>query len=143
MRNVKTLIVDDEPDLVVTCVRLLEQAGHSCLTARTGREAINLIDAERPDLVVTALRLPTVDGLAVTRYAQRASPPAPVIFITAYSSSDVKRRARAAGASVFLPKPFSAAELLDAVQRALSTPAPQGGTYVQENPHPAGPELRS
>src|SRR3990170_6530586 len=66
----KTLIVEDEPDLLETCVRLLRQVGHSCLTARSGREAIALIDAEHPDLVVTDLRLPTLNGLAVTRHAR-------------------------------------------------------------------------
>lgn len=118
----KTLIVDDEPDLLNTCVRLLRQVGHSCLTACTGQEAIGLIDAEHPNLVVTDLRLPTVNGLAVARYARRASPPVPVILITAYSSFEGKREARAAGATVYLPKPFSAAEFLDAVDRALATP---------------------
>ena len=115
----RTLIVEDEPDLLETCVRLLRQVGHSCLTAHTGRDAIALIDAEHPDLVVTDLRLPTVNGLAVTRHATRASPPVPVVLITGYTSSEAKREARAAGASVFLPKPFSAFEFMEAVNRAL------------------------
>ena len=118
----KTLIVDDEPDLLETCVRLLRQAGHICLTAPGGREAISLFDAQRPDLVVTDLRLPTMDGLAVARHARRASPPVPVILTTAYSSPHAKREAQEAGATVFLPKPFSAAEFLDAVGRALDAP---------------------
>lgn len=118
----KTLVVDDEPDLLETCARLLRQAGHTCLTAHSGREAIALIDAERPNLVVTDLRLPTIDGLAVARHARRISPPPPVIFFTAYSSPYAKREAQEAGATIFLPKPFSAAEFLDAVGRALDRP---------------------
>ncbi|MBI2154129.1 MAG: response regulator [Candidatus Rokubacteria bacterium] len=118
----RTLIVEDEPDLLETCVRLLRQVGHSCLTAHTGRDAIALIDAEHPDLVVTDLRLPTVNGLAVTRHASRASPPMPVIVITAYPSPHTKREAHQAGATIFLPKPFSAAEFMDAVNRALASP---------------------
>lgn len=119
----KTLIVDDEPDLLVTCARLLEQAGHVCLTAQTGGEAIGLIDAERPNLVVTDLRLPTIDGLAVARHARRLTPPVPVILITAYSTPESKRDALQAGVEVYLPKPFSAAEFLNAVRRALPTPS--------------------
>lgn len=118
----KTLIVDDEPDLLNTCVRLLRQVGHICLTARTGREAIGLIDTEHLDLVVTDLRLPTLSGLAVARHARRASPPVPVVLITAYHSLEAKREAGAAGAIVYLPKPFSATEFVDAVNRALATP---------------------
>lgn len=119
----KILIVDDEPDLLETCVRLLRQVGHTCLTASTGREAIALIEAERPNLVVTDFRLPTTDGLAVARHARRSSPPTPVIVFTAYPSPHTKREAHEAGATIFLPKPFSAAEFLDAVSRALDSPS--------------------
>ena len=119
----KTLIVEDEPDLLETCVRLLRQVGHSCLTARSGGEAIALIDTEHPDLVVTDLRLPTLNGLAVTRYARRTSPPVPVVLITGYTSTQAKQEAQAAGAIVFLPKPFSAAEFMGAVNRALGVPS--------------------
>ena len=119
----KTLIVEDEPDLLETCVRLLRQVGHSCLTARSGREAIAQIDAEHLDLVVTDLRLPTLNGLAVTRYARRTSPPVPVVLITGYTSTQAKQEAQAAGAIVFLPKPFSAAEFMGAVNRALGIPS--------------------
>ena len=119
----KTLIVEDEPDLLETCVRLLRQVGHSCLTARSGGEAIALIDTEHPDLVVTDLRLPTLNGLAVTRYARRTSPPVPVVLITGYTSTQAKQEAQAAGAIVFLPKPFSAAEFMGAVNRALGIPS--------------------
>ncbi len=118
----KTLIVEDEPDLLNTCVRLLQQIGHTCLAAHTGRDAITLIDTQHPDLVVTDYFLPAVDGLSVARHARRVSPPVPVVVITAYSSGETKRQARAAGALVFLPKPFSAAEFLDAVRGALAAP---------------------
>ena len=116
----RTLIVEDEPDLLETCVRILQQVGHSCLTAPSAREAITLIDTRRPDLVVTDLRLPTVDGLAVARHARRASPPVPVIVTTGYTSPEARRDAYKAGASIFLPKPFTAAEFVEAVKRALS-----------------------
>lgn len=115
------LIVDDEPDLLETCVRLLRQAGHTCLSAHSGREAISLIDAERPGLVVTDFRLPAIDGLAVARHARRLSPPPAVIVFTAYTSPRARQEAHEAGAVVFLPKPFSAAEFLGAVGRALDT----------------------
>lgn len=120
----KVLIVDDERDLVVTCVRLLRQLGHTCLAAHTGPEAIGLIDAERPNLVVTDLRLPVGSGLAVARHARRASPPVPVILTTAYVSRETRQEAQEAGAAVYLPKPFSTAEFLDAVRCALTGPAP-------------------
>lgn len=119
-----TLVVEDEPDMLDTFVRLLAQVGHRCVLAQTGREAIRLIEAERLNLVVTDLRLPIVDGLAVARRARRASPPIPVIVTTAYGSAEAKRESQQAGATVYLPKPFSTAEFLDAVRHALATGSP-------------------
>jgi aminoglycoside phosphotransferase family enzyme/CheY-like chemotaxis protein len=71
------LVVDDEPDLVVNCERLLQREGHSCLHAHAGPDAIRLIGGERPDLVVTDLRLPGAGGLTVARHARSRVPPIP------------------------------------------------------------------
>lgn len=115
----KILIVDDEADLATTCARLLSRMGHTPLVTLSGQEAIELIDTERPDLVLTDLRLPAVDGLAVVRHARRGEQKIPVILITAYTSEASRREALKEGAAVYLPKPFSAAQLEAAVARAL------------------------
>jgi CheY-like chemotaxis protein len=120
------LVVDDEPDLVVNCERLLQREGHACLQARTGPDAMRLIDRERPDLVVTDLRLPGAGGLAVTRHARSRIPPIPVILITAYDSPQARIAAKESGVSCYLAKPFSNAAFLDAVGRALAVPLPNG-----------------
>jgi CheY-like chemotaxis protein len=117
------LVVDDEPDLVANCERLLKRIGHASLRAHTGPDAIAMIDRERPDLVVADLRLPGVDGLAVTRHARRHVPPIPVILITAYDSPQTRRAATDSGAEVYLAKPFTNAAFLDAVARVLSPQA--------------------
>jgi CheY-like chemotaxis protein len=114
------LVVDDEPDLVVNCERLLQREGHSCLQAHTGLDAIGLIDRERPDLVVTDLRLPGAGGLTVARHARSRVPPIPVILITAYDSPQARIAAKESGVAGYLAKPFSNAAFLDAVERALT-----------------------
>ena len=121
------LVVDDEPDLVANCERLLLRLGHVSLRAHTGTEALALIDREKPDLVVSDLRLPGADGLTVTRHARRHVPPIPVILITAYDSPEARRAATESGAEVYLAKPFSNATFLDAVQRALIPKPTDGG----------------
>jgi CheY-like chemotaxis protein len=113
------LVVDDEPDLVATCERLLQRIGHASLRAHTGPDAMALIDREGPDLVVADLRLPGADGLAVARHARGHVPPIPVILITAYDSPQARSAARESGAGIYLAKPFSNVAFLDAVQRAL------------------------
>jgi DNA-binding NtrC family response regulator len=117
------LIVDDERDLVETCVRLLARRGYGCLAAHTGREGIALIDRERPSVVLTDLYLPDVDGLSVLRHASEQVPPIPGILMTAAdTSTDAIKRAQDAGALLCLPKPFSHARLLEARDRALKQP---------------------
>jgi CheY-like chemotaxis protein len=120
------LVVDDEPDLVANCERLLQREGHLCLQAHTGPDAMRAIDQERPDLVVTDLRLPGAGGLTVARHARSRVPPIPVILITAYDSPQARLAARESGVGSYLAKPFSNAAFLEAVQRALA-PAPSGG----------------
>ncbi|MBI3456826.1 MAG: response regulator [Candidatus Rokubacteria bacterium] len=119
----KILIVDDEPDLVATCVRLLRRAGYEPLVALNGREAMEFVDAEHPDLVLTDLRLPGADGLAVLRHARRGVRKIPVILFTAFASEASRSQALQEGAAAYLPKPFSLAELRAAVEQALAESA--------------------
>jgi CheY-like chemotaxis protein len=114
------LIVDDEPDLVVNCQRLLRPLGHIALCASTAADAIALIDREALDLVVTDLRLPGPDGLVVARHARARVPPIPVILMTAYDSGEARRASSGAGVAGHLVKPFANAAFLDAVRWALA-----------------------
>jgi CheY-like chemotaxis protein len=120
-RAKRVLVVEDEPDLADTLYRLLRRMGHIPLVSLNGREAIGLIEAEHPDLILTDLRLPAVSGLAVLHRARREFPAIPVILFTAYSSPASKRQALQAGAAAYLAKPFSAADLRSAIERALAS----------------------
>jgi CheY-like chemotaxis protein len=117
------LLVDDEPDLVATCQRLLGRLGHVSLSASSAAEAIDLIDREAPDLVVTDLRLPGPDGLAVARHARDRLPRIPVIVISADDSAGTREAVRATGVGAFLAKPFANARFLETVRLALGARA--------------------
>lgn len=118
-KGLKVLIVEDESDFATTCARLLQRKGYSPRIALSGLEALELIDREPPDLILTDLRLPAVDGLAVLRRARRGPRKIPVVMFTAYASQASRREALEEGAAVYLCKPFSAAALHAAIQRAL------------------------
>ena len=111
------LIVDDEFDLVETCVRLLVRQGFTCLRAYTGQQGITLIGQQHPDVVLTDLHLPDVDGLNVLRHAREHSPSIPGILMT--DSPSISNNGHAVGGVQYLPKPFSNAALLEVVNRAL------------------------
>ena len=53
MAEPRILIVDDEPDMVDSCARLLRRTGHRCLTATDSQRALALLESERPDLLLT------------------------------------------------------------------------------------------
>ena len=115
----RILIADDDIDLRATLVRLLGRFGYGCLTASSGAEAIQVMQAERPDLVVTDLHMPGIDGVAVARCAREHSPPIPVVLMTAYPMRVTHRQVQEAGATTHVEKPFASLDLVNAVQRAL------------------------
>src|SRR5579863_555962 len=117
----KILIVDDERDLVDAYVRLLERAGHRCVGAFSGHEAIELIDADTPDLVLTDLSLPDSNGIDVVRHARAKSERLPIIVMSGANTRGMNEAARAAGATVCLLKPVSIAELKRVIGDALAT----------------------
>jgi DNA-binding response OmpR family regulator len=116
------LVIDDEVDLAVTCERLLRRLGYSVVRAGSRAEGLSIIEAQPISLVITDLRLPDGSGIDVVFAARQSPTPPPVIVTTAFTSRATREAALAAGASVFLPKPFSAHELTSTVQRLLGMP---------------------
>ncbi|HEX6209993.1 MAG TPA: sigma-54 dependent transcriptional regulator [Methylomirabilota bacterium] len=113
------LIVDDEPDMVDNCARILRRAGHHCSTTTDPHRALALLDSARPDLLVTDLKMPEVDGLTLLRRAHELDPALPVIVITAFATIESAVAAVRGGAFDYLPKTFSVDQLTIAVDRAL------------------------
>jgi DNA-binding NtrC family response regulator len=115
----RVLVLDDEPDMVENCARILKRAGYQCLTATDPHRALALVDAERPDLLLTDLKMPGMDGMEVLRRAREMDPALPVILITAFASIESAVAAIKDGAFDYLPKNFSVDQLRVAVERGL------------------------
>ena len=119
MSKSRILIVDDEPDMVENCARILARAGYQCLTAADGLRALALLESERPDLLLTDLKMPGLDGLELLRRAHETDPALPVIVITAFATIESAVAAVKEGAFDYLPKNFSVDQLQLAVERGL------------------------
>jgi DNA-binding NtrC family response regulator len=113
------LIVDDEPDMVENCARILRRAGHHCLTATDPHRALGLLESDAPDLLLTDLKMPGLDGMELMRRAHDLDPAMPVIVITAFATIESAVAAVKEGAFDYLPKTFSLDQLQVAVDRAL------------------------
>jgi two-component system response regulator HydG len=119
MSPARILLVDDEPDMLENCSRILSRQGHTCMTAANGREALAILERERPDLLVTDLKMPEMDGMALLRRAHELDPTLPVIMLTAFATIESAVAAVKEGAFDYLPKDFSVDQLRVAVERAL------------------------
>ena len=119
MSPARILLVDDEPDMLENCSRILSRQGHTCMTAANGREALAILERERPDLLVTDLKMPEMDGMALLRHAHELDPTLPVIMLTAFATIESAVAAVKEGAFDYLPKDFSVDQLRVAVERAL------------------------
>jgi len=115
----RVLVVDDETDFLATYERLLRRQAYDVVTVTSRAAGLAALAGEPLDLVISDLRLPDGDGLDVVRAARDARDPVPVIVITGYPSDETRRAALAAGATMFLAKPFVAAVLLAAIRSGL------------------------
>jgi DNA-binding NtrC family response regulator len=115
----RVLVVDDEPDMVENCARILQRGGYEVLTATDPRRGLVMLESGRPDLLLTDLKMPEIDGMALLRRARELDPALPVIMITAFATVESAVAAVKEGAFDYLPKPFSVDQLHVAVDRAL------------------------
>jgi two-component system response regulator PilR (NtrC family) len=118
----RVLVVDDERDFLATYDRLLRRQGYEVVMATSRAGGLAAMD-RHPHLVISDLRLPDGDGLDVVRAARRVADPPAVIVVTGYPSGETRRAVLAAGATMFLAKPFVAATLLAAVRSGLGLEA--------------------
>jgi two-component system, NtrC family, response regulator HydG len=115
----RVLIVDDEPDMVDNCLRILGRAGYDCRATTDAHEALGLLESNTPDLLLTDLKMPGMDGMELLRRAREIDPALPVIVITAFATIESAVAAVKEGAFDYLPKTFSLDQLRVAVDRAL------------------------
>ena len=120
------LLVDDEEPIRTAVCAVLEEAGYEVITAGGGHEARGIVEREeRIDVVLTDLVMPDCDGQEVAAMVRSLRPRLPVVIMSGRHDQLAKLPAGVADAA--LEKPFTAAELSDAVRRALAASTANAG----------------
>jgi len=119
MSKTRILVVDDEVTLRTTMEDLLDTEDREIVTAASGEEALAYLEDGPFDLAIVDLIMPGIDGLQVIDVAQKLSPQAKIIMLTAYGTLDSAIQAMRRGATDYLLKPATAPQIEAAVDRAL------------------------
>jgi NtrC-family two-component system response regulator AlgB len=117
--DVRVLVVDDEESIRKMLRVCLEGAGYQVTLAPTGEAAVSAAKRSPPDLALVDLRLGGMDGIAVTRALAHEAPATSVVLMTAYATIDNAVDAMRAGATDYLPKPFTPAQVLHVARKVL------------------------
>ena len=120
-KQVKILLVDDEPDLVCTVEYRLRFANYEVVTAANGHEGLERAAADKPDLILLDTNMPGMNGHEMLDHlrADATLKDIPVIMLTARAEPQDITVAAERGVSNYVTKPFDFTHLIDEIQRVL------------------------
>jgi DNA-binding response OmpR family regulator len=124
----KVLIVDDEPNILMSVEFLMQRGGYEVATAADGQEAMDLLGEFRPDLMILDVMMPRKNGFEVcaeVRADARLSA-MPILMLTAKGREAEMKKGLSLGADAYITKPFSTHELVLKVNELLGRGASEG-----------------
>ena len=121
----KVLAIDDSRTIRNLLAACLEEAGFEYHSAVDGREGVDIYPDVAPDVVITDINMPNLDGFGVIEElrGEGINSKVPILVLTTESAADMKSRARSAGATGWITKPFDDASLIFALKRVTGAAA--------------------
>jgi DNA-binding response OmpR family regulator len=121
MAKKRILMVDDSSTVLMINRLVLAKEGYEILTARDGREGVEVARAELPDLILMDVVMPNLGGFDAVEELRliEATRAIPVIMLTTRGEEENFARGRDVGAAEYLTKPVNAIELLSKVKTHL------------------------
>ena len=119
MADTKVMIIDDSNTIRKTAETILRKEGYEVFTATDGFEAMSVIADTRPDIIFIDIMMPRLDGYQTCKLIKnnRHFRNTPIIMLSSKDSLFDRARGRVAGSDQHINKPFTKAELLEAINR--------------------------
>lgn len=118
--KLRIVIADDEPIIRLDLKSMLEGVGYEVVAeVGDGLKAVEAARTLRPDVIILDIKMPEMDGIDAAKIISEEKI-APALLLTAYSQVDLVNRAKEAGVFSYLVKPFKEADLLPAIEIAIS-----------------------
>jgi two-component system, chemotaxis family, chemotaxis protein CheY len=119
--SARILAVDDSPTIRALVGRALRTAGYEVFLASDGVEGVGSLKDVEPQLIITDINMPRLDGFGLIETVRASADygSVPILVLTTESGTDLKARARAAGATGWIVKPFDDAQLVSVIERVL------------------------
>ncbi len=119
--SIRILVIDDEQSILDSCESVLTADGYQCEVERKADDALHRIKSQPYDIVLIDQSMPHVHGLDILADIRQRSPSTLAIMMTGHATTEASIRAMKAGAWEYVPKPFTATQLLIVIGRAAYT----------------------
>ncbi|WP_291869923.1 response regulator [Maribacter sp.] len=117
----KILLVDDEPNIVMTLEYAFKKQDYEVFIARDGSEALEIVNTSVPDVVLLDIMMPNVDGYQTLKHIKSKAnlKNTKIVFLTAKNKSSDIEKGLQLGADKYLTKPFSVKKIVSEINDLL------------------------
>lgn len=118
----KILIVDDEPNIVMSLEYTFKKNNFEVFIARDGQEALDILKVQLPDIIILDIMMPLVDGYATLEQIKKDErlQHCKVVFLSAKNKESDIEKGLSLGADAYMLKPFSIKKLVEQIHDLLS-----------------------
>ncbi len=120
-KQIKILVVDDEPKICHLIEELLKLNGYQVDVSFSGTDALKMIMECNYHVLIADLKMPGIDGLELIEKAKKQNPEIRTIMITGYATVDTAVQSFRHGVDDYIKKPFNIFELKEAVEKIINT----------------------